>query len=492
MEKTRLQMLLNEDAHFEEMEIIKMAMELLAQIQQLKEAQQHFFLLTPNSINVILNPSGYSYEILTDIQLLNGERMLYGPWTDDDTTEVLDSTSSMMYSLGIVMYQLLNNNILPFVELDTTYQNRRTQVQKRYYEQIPVLPQCSSLLMKVIWRACHFNEALRYQSISDMLKDLQSAEKEILLQDQHEVKSKQAMQMGTLLHTRYQIKRVIGSGGFGITYEAWDEKMAVRVAIKEYLPKSIAIRSANKKEVSMLTYSDNMEYRRGLERFIEEAKTLVQFSSNPVVVNVFDYFEENNTAYIVMEYLEGHSFSCELKEKGIFSKEKGMTLMKTLALSLAAIHEKGIVHRDINPDNVFICPDGSVRLLDFGAAKYVNQEGKRSRTVIVTPQYAPIEQFQQDAQVSAKMDIYALGATMYKVLTGITPLSAIDRVGEDELCLPEECIEGFDSNVQKILLKCMAFDAANRYGAMLDIVQELENITLKEVEKVRLQKNKKN
>lgn len=476
MEKIRLQMLLNEDKHFEEIEVVRMATQLLEQIQQLGETRHSLYLLTPNNIHVVSEPSvsRFSYEISTGTQLLSGEPILYGPWMDEEEMEMIEGALVTMYSLGIVMYQLLNNNILPFMELDTTYKNRTQKVKRRHYEPLPPLSKCSGVLMDVIWKACHCDEKQRYQKIADMLIDLQSAEKEIMLKDNQEVKSKQAMQMGTLLHARYQIKRVIGSGGFGITYEAWDEKMSVRVAIKEYLPKSIAIRSANKKEVSILTYSDNMEYRRGLDRFIEEAKTLIQFSSNPVVVNVFDYFEENNTAYIVMEYLEGHSLSFELKEKGTFSVKEGIVLMKTLALSLAQIHEKGIVHRDINPDNVFICPNRTVRLLDFGAAKYVKQ--KRSRTVIVTPQYAPIEQFQQDAQVSAKMDIYALGATMYKVLTGITPLSAIARVGEDGLILPEECIEGFDPDLQEILLKCMAFDADGRHDTMLDIVQALEDI----------------
>ncbi len=482
MEKIRLQILLNEDTHFEEMEVLKMAIELLVQMQQLEETKNGVWLLTPNNINVILGTSAghYSYELLSDIKLSSGEKMLYGPWIDGNETKEIDDVSVVLYSLGIVLYQLLNDNVLPFVELDTTYKKRTEKMKQRYYQQLPKLSGCSDILLDVIRRACHYDKKQRYQRIEDMLDDLQSIEKELLSKQNHMVKSKQAIQIGSLLHARYQIKRVIGSGGFGITYEAWDEKMSVRVAIKEYLPKSIAIRSANKKEVSILTYSDNMEYRRGLERFIEEAKTLVQFSSNPVVVNVFDYFEENNTAYIVMEYLEGHSLSCELKERGIFPVEKGVVLMKKLALSLVAIHEKGIVHRDINPDNVFICPDGTVRLLDFGAAKYVNQEGKRSKTVIVTPQYAPIEQFQQDAQVSTKMDIYALGATMYKVLTGITPLSAIDRVGQDGLILPEECIEDFDSDVQGVLLKCMAFDAARRYDTMLDIVQALESIISKE------------
>ncbi|MBE5941558.1 MAG: hypothetical protein E7264_03345 [Lachnospiraceae bacterium] len=485
MEKIRLQILLNEDKHLGEQEIVKMAIELLTQMQRFQEMQRRFCLLTPNTINVILKPSvsHYSYELSDDVELLSGEPMLYGPWMDEAMVEEADGVTTVMYSLGIVMYQLLNDNKLPFVELDTTYKQRMEKMKQRHYKQLPKLTGCNDGLLDVMRRACHYDKTQRYQRITDMLDDLQSVEKELLLKEKQAVKSKQAMQMGSLLHGRYQIKRVIGSGGFGITYEAWDEKMSVHVAIKEYLPKSIAIRSANKKEVSILTYSDNMEYRRGLERFIEEAKTLVQFSSNPVVVNVFDYFEENNTAYIVMEYLEGHSLSCELKEKGIFPVEKGVVLMKTLALSLAAIHEKGIVHRDINPDNVFICPDGTVRLLDFGAAKYVNQDGKRSKTVIVTPQYAPIEQFQQDSQVSAKMDIYALGATMYKVLTGITPLSAIDRVGEDGLILPKECIDGFDSDVQGMLLKCMAFDAARRYDTMMDIVQALENIAAREKNK---------
>ena len=492
MNEMRLQNLLNEDIHFEEGEVVAMAMALLQQILEKGELNSCFLLLTPNNIMISGKQGAYQYRYAdtTDSQLLRGEHNLYGPSMDSPDGMGGSGSLVTIYSLGIVMYQLLNDNKLPYVESNMTHTQRMESVKRHLYDELPCLSQCNSRLADIVRKACCHHTGKGYQEITDMLSDLREFAGCVTLPDVHlpemevcemeVIKSKHAMQMGSLLHRRYRLNRVIGSGGFGITYEAWDEKMSVKVAIKEYLPKSIAGRRDNQQNISIFTYSDSMEYQRGLTRFIQEAKVLAQFSGNPVVVNVFDYFEENHTAYIVMEYLDGHSLNCVLKEKGPFSVDRGMFLMKTLAMTFASVHAKGIIHRDINPDNIFVCKDGSVRILDFGSAKHMEPDEGKRQTVIVTPQYAPIEQFQQDSPVDAKMDIYALGATMYKVFTGITPPSAIDRIGEDKLILPEQCVDEFPKSVQELLLKCMALDAKNRYATMVDVVTDLEQVIQRE------------
>lgn len=251
MNEMRLQNLLNEDIHFEEGEVVAMAMALLQQILEKGELNSCFLLLTPNNIMISGKQGAYQYRYAdtTDSQLLRGEHNLYGPSMDSPDGMGGSGSLVTIYSLGIVMYQLLNDNKLPYVESNMTHTQRMESVKRHLYDELPCLSQCNSRLADIVRKACCHHTGKGYQEITDMLSDLREFAGCVTLPDVHlpemevcemeVIKSKHAMQMGSLLHRRYRLNRVIGSGGFGITYEAWDEKMSVKVAIKEYLPKSI-------------------------------------------------------------------------------------------------------------------------------------------------------------------------------------------------------------------------------------------------------------
>jgi len=235
----------------------------------------------------------------------------------------------------------------------------------------------------------------------------------------------------------------------------------------------------------VMTHGDALEYKKGLKRFINEAQALAKMSNYDVIVNVFDYFEENHTAYIIMEYLEGKSLKSYLDECKTLPLEHAVRLMKILANALHEVHNRGLVHRDINPDNIFLCENESVHIIDFGAAKDIDTNDKKTQTVILTPQYAPLEQFQKQSRNDATLDVYALGATMYKMLTGQTPPSAIDRIGTERLVAPRKIRNEIPARLEEIVLRCMELYPKDRYQTMQELLEafkELEGKPLVELQ----------
>ena len=229
----------------------------------------------------------------------------------------------------------------------------------------------------------------------------------------------------------YELERVLGSGGFGITYLGHDHNLDKPVAIKEYLPSDLAIRKDN---IEVLAKSDTnqSDFDWGLDRFLEEARILARFDHRNLV-KVYRFFEAHGTAYIVMEYVEGETLSQRL-ERGSLSEAEWLQMLNPLALGLIKVHKSNWLHRDIKPANTLIrTEDGSPVLVDFGAARMAIGAHSRSITAIVTPGYAPMEQYSSKGNQGPWTDIYALGAMSYKALTGTTPPDATDRVMDDEL-----------------------------------------------------------
>ena len=175
---------------------------------------------------------------------------------------------------------------------------------------------------------------------------------------------------GTVLNNRYSIGQVLGFGGFGITYKAWDAKLQTIVALKEYYPTGIVNRTPGTRNVVLFAGNRVKEFDHGLERFVDEAKNMAKFSSHKNIVNVFEYFQENNTAYIVMEFLDGITLSAFLQTNTV-PQETAIEITLSVAAALRDIHESGIIHRDVSPDNIFICHNGNIKLIDFGAARFV-------------------------------------------------------------------------------------------------------------------------
>ena len=230
----------------------------------------------------------------------------------------------------------------------------------------------------------------------------------------------------------YELVRVLGFGGFGMTYLGFDHNLDKAVAIKEYLPSDIAIRTSDNSVVPQASeFQGNFAW--GLDRFLDEARTLARFDHRHLV-KVYRFFEMHNTAYIVMEYAEGETLSEYLNRKGILTESELKAILHPILDGLAAVHRADFLHRDIKPGNIVIrAEDRSPVLIDFGAARQAVGAMSRSVTSIVTPGYAPIEQYESRGNQGPWTDIYALGCVCYRALTDDVPIPAMDRVRRDPL-----------------------------------------------------------
>jgi serine/threonine protein kinase len=241
-----------------------------------------------------------------------------------------------------------------------------------------------------------------------------------------------ALPQGFKLH-EYKIESVLGKpGGFGITYLATDTHLRQLVAIKEYLPNDFAIREGVS-SVFVKSASEEASFQWGLKCFIEEARLLAKFNHKNIV-RVLRFFEANGTAYMVMEYQKGKNFADYLKEKHILTEKELLNIVQPLLYGLKEVHKAGFLHRDIKPHNIFIREDNTPILLDFGSARYAIGQKSRSVTSIVTPGYAPLEQYDNEIKDQGPWtDIYALGAVMYHAINGNAPPAATRRIMKDPM-----------------------------------------------------------
>jgi serine/threonine protein kinase len=229
----------------------------------------------------------------------------------------------------------------------------------------------------------------------------------------------------------YRIDQVLGAGGFGITYRAHDTNLDKDVAIKEYLPGELAMRAPDGNVVAQAT-SHEAGYKWGLERFLLEARTLAKFS-HPNIVRVLRYFEANATAYMVMDYEQGDPLKTALQLDPQPPEEKLKALLAPLLDGLSAVHAIGFLHRDIKPDNIFIRSDGRPVLIDFGAARQAMGGESRSLTSILTPGYAPLEQYSGEGKQGPWTDLYAMGGVLYRAVADKNPPDAVSRIRGDSL-----------------------------------------------------------
>ena len=279
----------------------------------------------------------------------------------------------------------------------------------------------------------------------------------------------------TILGERYIIGKVLGRGGFGITYLAFDMREECRVAIKEYLPDALAFRQPGDTQVHTYTnVGPEDSFRAGSEKFYTEAQTMARFNGHPNIVNVQRFFYENQTAYYVMEYLEGIDLKQYVQNHGNkLSMEDTLKLMLPVMDGMMLVHSMNILHRDISPDNIFVLKDGTVKILDFGSARQVMAEQSKSLSVVLKVGFAPIEQYQSHGKQGPWTDIYALAATMYYCLTGIIPVAAMDRVENDGLKNISELCPEIGRKADKVFAKALAVRAVNRYQTVSQFREDL-------------------
>lgn len=279
----------------------------------------------------------------------------------------------------------------------------------------------------------------------------------------------------TLLQGRYRIGRVLGEGGFGITYLGLDENLGRLVAVKEYFPTSFVLRE-NSVSLGVTCYTSQGQdfYEKGRDQFLQEARTMARLDKAREIVRVMDFFSANNTAYLVMEFLEGETLKELVARRGPIPAEELLDLMRPVVAAVGTMHRAGTLHRDISPDNVMVLKDGGVKLMDFGCAREL--EGGRTMTVVLKHGFAPLEQYTGRCQ-GPWSDVYSLSATLYYCLTGKVPPRAVERSGEaDELIAPTQQGAALTPRQEHALLKGLAVRIRDRwqsaekfYGALYGV-----------------------
>lgn len=280
---------------------------------------------------------------------------------------------------------------------------------------------------------------------------------------------------GTLVKQRYKIGRVLGEGGFGITYIGIDTVLNLKVAIKEFYMSGYVNRNHDASPnvfATLGTHRDTFEKNR--EKFLNEARVLAQFYGEAGIVGVRDFCEENGTAYIIMDFLNGVDLKTYLEQKGRLAPEDAVKLLMPVMTSLQHVHAEGIIHRDISPDNIMVMEDGSTKLLDFGAAREISQTDIKSLSVILKPGYAPEEQYRSKGRQGPWTDVYALAATLYKCIVGATPDDAMERMYRDRLPSPTAVDAACPIAISNVIIKGLAVRQADRYQDVASFLADLK------------------
>ena len=283
------------------------------------------------------------------------------------------------------------------------------------------------------------------------------------------------LQMYTILKGRYLLGSVLGEGGFGITYCAYDLAYNRRVAIKELF--IVGVVSRQNSRTALVDTSTGLQryYQECRNKFLQEARVLQSLQDKSGVVDIYEYFQENDTAYIVMEYLDGVDLRTFLKENGgKISYESTFCFLRPIMKSMMEIHRSGIIHRDISPDNIRYLTNKRMKLMDFGSAKSTATEHSDSVMILFKPGYTPPEQYASGYMVGPWMDVYAMAATIYRCITGKTPKASVKRENEEDLDSPRSLGADISPEVEQVILRGMALDPEKRYLDMRAFYEALK------------------
>ena len=282
------------------------------------------------------------------------------------------------------------------------------------------------------------------------------------------------LQPGTTLNNgKYTIEKKIGEGGFGITYKAVQNGLGRIVCIKEYFPSGRCVRDTRLMTVRLQGMSEDM-FEKYRQAFVREAKTLAALH-HPNIVEVIDVFDENKTSYMVMPFIEGRSLQSIVEKNGKLSYSEAVNYIAQVTGAVGYIHERHILHRDIKPDNIMITSDYRAILIDFGSAREFQQNKTQAQTSMLTHGYAPTEQYTTNSRKGSYTDIYAIGATLYFVLTGQVPLEAAARMTE-KMPEPKELSPDIPEEANRTILKAMQIKAENRHQTVQEFMDDLLNV----------------
>lgn len=301
-----------------------------------------------------------------------------------------------------------------------------------------------------------------------------------------------ALPMDYELQKRYKIGQVLGAGGFGITYKAFDKVNKIYCAVKEYVPLGICVRYDDGINLKASKEEAEKHYDHGKKRFMEEAATLLEVSNIPNIVRVTDFFETNGTAYYVMEYLDGSNLSklqCAYPDKKI-PYEIAVQILYAAGKALDRVHtQKFLLHRDISPENIVITKDARIKLIDFGSAKHISGQGNQHFTVVLKPHFAPPEQYQSNTKQGSYTDVYALASTFYYMITGKKLPDSMERM-VGEIYIPAYQLVPQMSRQQSIVLdKALHLDYRKRYRTIGQFLQELKQADTRITDKTLQKEN---
>ena len=283
------------------------------------------------------------------------------------------------------------------------------------------------------------------------------------------------LRQGSMLNKRYMVGALLGEGGFGITYVGWDNVLDIKVAVKEFFPHGMVTRNSSVSDNVEVMASENAckVFNDGKKHFLAEARILAKLSGEAGIVNVKDFFEENNTAYIIMEFLEGITLNDYLKLVGKVEYDNAVCLLMPVILSLSKVHKEKLLHRDISCDNIMLV-DSDVKLIDFGSARRFDDQHSFSLTL--KQGYSPIEQYKRNGDQGPWTDIYALCATIYRCITGLLPVESVDRIYEDQLQKPSDIGIEIDPMFEDVLMKGLALRRGDRWQSIEQFVEALISI----------------
>ena len=289
-----------------------------------------------------------------------------------------------------------------------------------------------------------------------------------------------ALPMGTILAGKYLVGRVLGQGGFGITYVGWDIALERKVAIKEYYPSGQVSRNPGSRGLTWYTSVQSQQAKQnGTQMFLKEARKMSKVDDIPNVVRVRDLFQENETAYIVMDFVEGETLKARLEKTGPLPWEQAKGIFLPAIQAMEQVHQAGLVHRDISPDNLMLTPDGKVKILDLGAAKDLSVNNGASSMQVAKGGFSPFEQYTQRGSSGPWTDVYAMAATVYYTLTGKLPPVATDRVVEDTISWEEPGLKALSAQALEALQKAMVISAKNRMQSMEELEKGLYSTAVK-------------
>ena len=258
-----------------------------------------------------------------------------------------------------------------------------------------------------------------------------------------------------LMSGRYRVGHVVGAGGFGVTYSAWDTELTRRVAIKEYMPGEFSTRMTGSTVITVYGGEKQSQFESGMLKFHDESERLAKFTEVPGIVQIYDCFFENNTAYIVTELLVGETLDERIKREGKIPVSEAIDIMVPVLDALTEVHKEQIIHRDIAPNNIYLTSDGKVKLLDFGAARMATGSHSKSLTVLYKEGFTAEEQYQSNGTQGPWTDVYSAAATLYKAITGNTPDGALERRLKDKLPAPSKCGIDIPKNVNTAILNAL-------------------------------------